>query len=145
MVLFTFALLLLLPWVGYSQSSVELVDFLDDVSAPPTDFGAGYKIIMFNQDREHAPAADDDSDQQGPVKLAIEYPLIASPLTPQAKFYNAAIAQFIPRWWKDFGGPKDNSQTADPNTIFPLFARRLGSLPNMDCHLKRRCFRMSFQ
>lgn len=92
----------------------------DYAKAPPTDYGAGYKVIMVNQHQEHEVAPRFDDGGQNPVRLALSYPLIAAPLTPDTSAYNAAIKALIPRWWKDIGGPADNSQAADPGTDYSL-------------------------
>jgi hypothetical protein len=121
------------------------------VADTPRDYGAGYKIVMVSQHQEHAVQKSDlleDSDHPGPVQLQLYYPLIAAPLTPAAIAYNAEMKGLIARWWKDIGGPKDNSQTADPNTDYwisctpgagigngegPPFERMLPGVISMSC------------
>lgn len=87
-------------------------------TAPPTDYGAGYKMIMVKQHQEHA--SGKGYDDTPTVTLNLSYPIISSPLTPDAIAYNETIKELIGRWWKDIGAPQDNSQKADPGTDYTL-------------------------
>ncbi len=96
----------------------------------PVDFGAGYKMAIAGFDQQHAANIPDDPDAPpNPTTLHLSYPLIASPLTPEAKVYNNAITQLIRLWWADIGAPKDNSQQTDPYTDYALDCAPGGALP----------------
>ena len=93
---------------------------VDDAQLPPADYGAGYKMIMVHQHQEHAPGPGADPFGEGQITLDLLFPVIADPRTAEAKNYNTAIRQIIHQWWKTIGGPKDNSQSADPGTGYNL-------------------------
>jgi hypothetical protein len=116
--------LLLIPGTVYAQT--------DESKLPPTDYGAGYKIVIFHQIQEHPPGAGDDQSNQGPIKLDTTYPLVASPLTREAKAFNTKMRQVVAKWWN---GPQDNSTASDPDTDYSLDCEPVGLAPPVDSKL----------
>jgi len=114
----------ILPRAAYAQA--------DESKLPPTDYGAGYKIVVFQKLREHPPGPEDDQYGQGPIKLGITYPLIASPLTQEAKAYNAKMEQMVVKWWN---GPPDNTTASDPDANVWLDCQPVGLDPPVDSRL----------
>lgn len=91
----------------------------------PTDYGAGYKLVMINQHQEYAPGPNSDPGF-GDIKLSRQYPSIVPPLTPDAQAYNNYIKALIMRWWHDTGSPLNNSVEADPDTDRALACEPVG-------------------
>ena len=98
----------------------------DESQLPPTDYGAGYKLVVFHQHQEHVPGAGDDKNGQSPITLDKTYPLIASPLTAEARAFNSKIQQMSAKWWP---GPHDNSTRSDPDTHFKQDCEPVGLAP----------------
>lgn len=62
----------------------------------------------------------------------IVYPLISSPLTPDAKIYNNMIKAMAVRWWADIGAPADISSNSSPRKNFQLDCTPGGGTLNDD-------------
>jgi hypothetical protein len=78
----------------------------------PTDYGAGYKVVIFHQHQEHAPGPGDDQYKQGPIELNTTFPLIASPTSSEAKAFNSNMKKMAAKWW---GWPLENTTESDPD------------------------------
>ncbi len=118
------ALPLFMPGIAAAQT--------DESTLPATDYGAGYKIIIFHRHQEHPPAPNSDLDGQGPIKLDLTYPIIASPHTPGAELFNAAMKRMSATWWEAIGAPKDNKTASDPDTDISLNCEPVGLPPPVD-------------
>jgi hypothetical protein len=107
------ALILSACFIGtaYAQDAADS----DDASynTAPQDYGAGYQMIVIHQHKEHPIGPDVDPGWGPVIKLDKAYPVISSPLTADAKFYNADIGALMPRWWRGVDGPPNNSLAAD--------------------------------
>ena len=84
--------------MGVAHAQMDDRTQVAESQLPPTDYGAGYKIIIFHQRLEHPPGLGDDQFKQGPITLDSTYPLIASPLTADAKKFNAEMHQLAGKW-----------------------------------------------
>jgi hypothetical protein len=98
----------------------------DDSKLPPTNFGAGYEMVAFQQHQEHAPGPGDDPYGMGSITLDLSYPLIHDPGTRASRDYNDLITRLTTKWWKDIGGPQNNSQAGDPDKNFWLSCTSVG-------------------
>jgi hypothetical protein len=96
---------------------------------PPTDYGAGYEMVIVTQHQQHALGAGIDTGWGDAIKLGKTYPLISSPLTPDAKAFNAEIDKMLPEWWN---GPADNTTQSDPDTDLTLVCEPAGEDPPVD-------------
>ncbi len=88
-------------------ASAQVVDGGWEPPHDPTEYGAGYKIVL--QSQEHTPN-----------NLDIFYPIIASPLSADAKVYNSAIAEIVQRWENDIGFSKGKTGAYGPNTVYSI-------------------------
>jgi hypothetical protein len=108
----------------------------DESKLPPTDYGAGHPVIMFNHTQAHPLGAGVDTGEGNAITLTEAYPLMAQPLTPDAQAYNAYSSGMMSRWWRDIGGPKDNSVAADPDTDYTIDCEATGpNVPIVDNQL----------
>ncbi len=101
----------------------------DPNTPPSTDYGAGYEMVMVTQDQQHALGSGVDPSWGSTIKLDKTYPLISSPLTPDAKAFNAEIDKILPEWWN---GPTDNKVQSDPDTDITLDCEPAGEDPPVD-------------
>ena len=93
------------------------------------DYGAGYEMVFVVQHQEHPLGPGVDPEWGDAIKLDKTYPLISSPLTPDAKAFNAEIGKMLPKWWN---GPKDNKVQSDPDTNLTLDCEPTGEDPPVD-------------
>jgi hypothetical protein len=77
-------------------------------------------MAIVTQQQQHAVGPGVDTGWGDAIKLDKTYPLISSPLTPDAIAYNEKIKELIGRWWKVIGAPYDNSQKSDPDTDYQM-------------------------
>ena len=97
--------------------------------ASAVDDGAGYKIVIIEQQQNHPLGAGVDTGFGDAVEFSKTYPLIASPLTQDANAFNAKIRTMLPKWWN---GPSDNTQKSDPDTDITLVCQPTGEPPPVD-------------
>ena len=117
-------LTLFLPGAGQAQTNENKL--------PPTDYGAGYKIVIIHQHQKHTPGPEDDPFGNGPIKLDRTYPLIASPPTPDTQAFDTEMQRRAAQWWAAMDAPKDNSTAADPVTDYSLDCEPVGLPPPAD-------------
>lgn len=119
-------------FLGVAHAQMDDSAQVDESQLPSTDYGAGYKIIIFHQHQEHAPGSGDDQSGQGPITLDKTYPVIASAFTQDAQAYNDYINWTISRWWSDIDGPLNNTVVADSDTDISLDCEPVGLPPPID-------------
>ena len=113
-------------FLGAAYAQVDDSAQVDESQLPPTDYGAGYKIVILHQQQEHDPGPGDDDAGQGPIKLDKTYPLIANPLSQEAKAFNAKMQYMAAKWWGNMDAPHDNTTASDPNTDYSLDCKPAG-------------------
>ncbi|WBO58935.1 hypothetical protein GT370_17845 [Acidocella sp. MX-AZ03] len=97
--------------------------------ASAVDDGAGYKLVIIEQQQNHPLGAGVDTGFGDAVEFSKTYPLIASPLTQDANAFNAEIRTMLPKWWN---GPSDNTQKSAPDTDITLVCQPTGEPPPVD-------------
>jgi hypothetical protein len=83
----------------------------DESKLPPTDYGAGYKLIVLNQSQESPPDANADPIDHAPDKFERTFPVISAPTTAETKAFDAAMLKMIAS--NGNGGTEDSDLSID--------------------------------